>query len=387
MAILSGPSVSFLFRRALSLSAVVVGGVLLSACSDEKAETAPEIIRPVKIMTVAESRSSRALDYSGTIRARTETALGFRVSGKITDRLVDVGDHVETGETLARIDTTDYALSVRSAEANLAATDRQVETADLARERAKTLFSREVSSKSQLEQADLVYNQAVATRDAARSALEQARNQVSYGALTADRSGIVTAVSAEVGQVVSAGAPVVTVAADGDKEVLIAVPETDILAFRPGKSVDVTLWASEGRTLPGTVREIAGSADARSRTFAVRVSVPDGDGILLGMTARVAATEDTGRALVSIPLAALAKNGDASIVWTIAPGSTGSEASVTARTVTVADYAGADVRIAQGLSPGDRVVTAGTQFMREDLKVKLPGIVTDPSRISLNTAR
>lgn len=352
-----------------TLSAMLLAAALgLSACSEEKAEVATETVRPVKVLEVAASQTHRALDYSGSVQARSEIAMGFRVNGKITERLVDIGDRVTAGDILARIDATDYALSVKSAEASLAASERQVETADLALKRAEQLFKRNVTPKSEVEQAQLSYNQAVSNRDAARSTLDQARNQVSYSELRADKNGIVTAVNAEAGQVVSTGSPVVTVAVDGEKEVEVAVPEADIFAFKPGKAVEVSIWSNEGVKLSGTVREVAGSADSRSRTFAVRVRLPNDDRVLLGMTASVSASADNGPSMVSVPLSALAKEGETNLVWTVDP----AKATVHARPVTVADFTNDDVRIADGLKPGDLVVTAGTQFMREDLKVKLP---------------
>lgn len=357
-----------IFKTSILSATLLVAALGLSACSEEKAEVKTETVRPVKVIEVAASESRRALDYSGAIRARSEIAMGFRVSGKVTERLVDIGDRVTAGETLARIDATDYALSVKSAEASLAASERQVETADLALKRAEQLFKSNVTPKSQVEQAQLSYNQAVSNRDAARSTLDQARNQVSYSELHADRNGIVTAVNAEAGQVVSTGSPVVTVAVDGEKEVEVAVPEADIFAFKSGKAVDVSIWSNQGVKLPGTVREVAGSADPRSRTFAVRVSLPNDDRVLLGMTASVAASADNGPAMVSVPLSALAKDGKTDLVWTVDR----ANETVHARPIKVADFSNDDVRIAEGLKPGDLVVTAGTQFMREDMKVKLP---------------
>ncbi|KQV43931.1 MULTISPECIES: efflux RND transporter periplasmic adaptor subunit [unclassified Rhizobium] len=355
-------------KTSLFSTLLVAAALGLSACSEKKAETAEEVVRPVKVVEVAASQTQRTLNYSGAVRARSEIAMGFRVSGKITERLVDIGDRVTPGEIVARIDGTDYILSVRSAEASLAAAERQVETADLALKRAQQLFDKNVAPKSQLEQAQLSYNQAVSTRDAAVSTLDQARNQVAYGELRADRSGIVTAVNAEAGQVVSTGTPVVTVAVDGEKEVQVAVPETDIFAFKPGKTVNVSIWSNAGLNLTGKVREVAGSADPRSRTFAVRVSLPNDERVLLGMTASVAASAETGPSLVSVPLSALAKEGEGTLVWTVDR----QNETVHARPVKVADFNDKDARITDGLKPGDLVVVAGTQFMREDLKVKLP---------------
>ena len=195
-------------------------------------------MRPVKVVEIAAIDTSRTLSYSGTVRARTEMNLGFRVNGKITERRVDIGQRVKSGDLLARIDPTDYALALTSAQANLDATERQVETTELARLRAEQLFAKNVSPKSQLEQATLSYNQAVATRDAARSALDQAKNQVSYTDLKSDQNGIVTAIIADIGQVVGSGTPVVSVAVDGEKEVLVAIPETDIAQFKARQSGD-----------------------------------------------------------------------------------------------------------------------------------------------------
>jgi multidrug efflux system membrane fusion protein len=364
----------------LSVVSIVSAAVLvLSGCSEEKAET-KEIVRPVKVVEIAAIDTSRTLSYSGTVRARTEMNLGFRVNGKITERLVDIGQRVKSGDRLARIDPSDYQLALTSAKASLDATERQVETTELARLRAEQLFAKNVAPKSQLEQATLSYNQAVATRDSARSALDQAKNQVSYTDLKSDQNGIVTAVSADIGQVVGSGTPVVSVAVDGEKEVLVAIPETDIAQFKPGKVVTVGFWSNAALMLPGKVREVAGSAEPQSRTFAVRISLPNDPNVLLGMTAGIVAAAADTQQLVSIPLSALAKKDEQPIVWTVDR----TAETVHARTVKVADFTANGVRITEGLKPGDVVVAAGTQFMTEGLKVKLGSDVTQQSAAAEN---
>ncbi len=356
------------------ISLVSAMALVLSGCSEEKAETT-EIIRPVKVVEIAAIDTSRKLSYSGTVRARTEMNLGFRVNGKITERLVDIGQRVKSGDLLARIDPSDYELALTSAKASLDAADRQVETTELARVRAEQLFAKNVSPKAQLEQATLSYNQAVATRDSARSALDQAKNQVSYTDLKSDQNGIVTAVSADIGQVVGSGTPVVSVAVDGEKEVLVAIPETDIAQFKPGKIVTVGFWSDAALMLQGKVREVAGSAEPQSRTFAVRISLPNDQNVLLGMTAGILASAADAQQLVSIPLSALAKKDDQPIVWTVDRAAE----TVHSRPVKVTDFIGDGVRIAEGLKPGDVVVAAGTQFMTEGLKVKLASDATQQS--------
>ncbi|WP_373414104.1 efflux RND transporter periplasmic adaptor subunit [Ensifer aridi] len=352
-----------------NLLALVALGAVLAGCSEEKVET-KEIVRPVKVVEISTAGQARALDYSGSVKARTEMNLGFRVAGKITERLVNIGDRVKPGDLLARIDPSDFELAVKSAEASLLAAETQVHTAALAKSRAEQLFGKAFSSKAQLDQATLAYDQAVSTRDAAASSLSQAKNQVAYADLKSDQNGIVTAINADIGQVVGTGTPVVTVAVDGEKEVEIAVPEMDIAEFKPGKPVRARFWSNDALVVDGHVREVSGSADQRSRTFSVRVSLPNDERVLLGMTATVETAAANSQPLVSIPLSALAQKDGKDIVWVVDRNAS----TVHARGIELADFADDGVRVTGGLQPGDLVVAAGTQFMSEDLEVELPAI-------------
>ncbi|MBX9454976.1 MAG: efflux RND transporter periplasmic adaptor subunit [Rhizobium sp.] len=349
---------------------VLAATLALSSCTEEIAETKPDI-RPVKVVEIAKATNVRALEFSGSVKSRTEMNLGFRIAGKVTERLVDIGDRVRPGDVLSRVDPTDYQLAVDSAAANLDAADKAVETAKLAIDRANVLFKKDAVPKAQVEQAQLAYDQAVSTRTAAASSLEQARNQLSYAELKSDRDGIVTAISADRGQVVSAGTPVLTVVAEDEKEVQIAVPENDIAEFTPGKSVKARFWSDDTLVLAGKVREVSGSADPQSRTFSVRVSLPNDPRVLIGMTATVEAKTAGGADTITVPISALAEKDGAKIVWTVDR----TASTVHARPVEVADFTAEGVGVTDGLAPGDLVVSAGTQFMTENLKVKLPAII------------
>lgn len=353
------------FARLVLLAGLGVG---VAACTEAKTETVAEVVRPVKVVEIANADATRKLDYSGTVKARTEMNLGFRVAGKVIERHVDIGDRVKPGDLLARIDPTDYELAVTTADANLAAAERQVETAGFAMKRAEQLFAKKFSPQADLDTATLSYQQAVATRDAARSSRRQAANQVGYAELRTDQGGMVTSIGADRGQVVAIGTPVVTVAVDGEKEIQIAVPESDISHFKPGQPVAVGFWTDDRLRLDGKVRELSGSADPLSRTFSVRVSLPDDPRVLLGMTATVAATIAIDRPLISVPIEALAEKEGKKIVWVVDR----DQATVHAREVEVTDFGPDGVRVANGLQPRDLVVAAGTQFMAENLKVKLP---------------
>ena len=356
-------------------------GLGLSGCNEKKEEAA-EVVRPVKVVEIAQADTTRKLDYSGSVKARTDMNLGFRVNGKIVERKVDIGEKVKPGDVLARIDSTDYVLAVRRSQADLDSAEKQLQTTELARDRAQKLFDKNVGSKSQLEQAELSYDQASSTRDSAASALAEAKNQVAYSDLTSDMNGIVTTINADVGQVVSSGTPVITVAVDGEKEVLIAVPEMDIAQFKVGKNVKARFWSDDALVLDGKVREVAGSADTQSRTFAVRVSLPNDPRVLLGMTATIEAQADNTQPFVSIPLSALAQKDGQQIVWLVDRGA----GTVHSRAVKVADFADDGVRVADGLKAGDVVVAAGTQFMTENMKVKLPAASAQQASAETNAA-
>ena len=368
-------------RTVAGAALFAVLGLALSGCNEKKEEAA-EVVRPVKVVEIAQADTTRKLDYSGSVKARTDMNLGFRVNGKIVERKVDIGEKVKPGDVLARIDSADYVLAVRRSQADLDSAEKQLQTTELARDRAQKLFDKNVGSKSQLEQAELSYDQASSTRDSAVSALAEAKNQVAYSDLTSDMNGIVTTINADVGQVVSSGTPVITVAVDGEKEVLIAVPEMDIAQFKVGKNVKARFWSDDALVLDGKVREVAGSADTQSRTFAVRVSLPNDPRVLLGMTATIEAQADNTQPFVSIPLSALAQKDGQQIVWLVDRGA----GTVHSRAVKVADFADDGVRVADGLKAGDVVVAAGTQFMTENMKVKLPAASAQQASAETNAA-
>jgi RND family efflux transporter MFP subunit len=373
-------------RSALSAAALLFAALALAGCKEAaKSEVAPPADRPVKTVTLAATAGTVSRSYSGAVRARMESALSFRVGGKIVARLVDVGDHVDKDTLIARIDATDLKLSLDAATANVEAARirRDVAADELAR--IQSLNQKGFAAKSALdtatgnaEAAASAYQVAVAQRD-------QAVNQTGYTELKADASGIVTDIRADVGQVVAAGTPIVTVARDGEKEIAFAVPEQTVTRLAKGDKVRVSAWADQSLKLSGTIREIAGAADAASRTFAVRVALPaeasDNPRLRLGMTASVEIDLPAAEDSLVVPMSALAKNGNDPIVWVFDRATS----TVSARPVAPGPGAPEGVRILSGLAPGDVVIVAGTQFMRDGLKVRpldgdLAALTPAPSR-------
>jgi len=362
--------------RRLAVSCLLVAA--LAACKQESADKGGEPIRPVKTLTVTEGAETRTMLYSGSVRARVETALGFRVPGKITERLVNVGEKVENGRVLARLDQNDLKLQLQTAEANVAAARTRLKVAEDNRERARALAAKGFVAKSGLDNAGLDADQAAAALEAAVSARDQAANQIGYADLAADADGIVTDIRADVGQVVAAGTPVVTLAHDDEKEVAIAVPEQDVVHFAKDQAVKVRFWADRDLVLPGRVREIAGSADPASRTYAIRVTLAPDPRTRLGMTASVEAQFPVAEDAVVVPLSALAEEGGRSRVWIV-------DATATAqpRDVTLGPVVPDGVRVVSGLKPGDVVVTAGVQFLVPGKKVRLAA--TPPGPVAAGT--
>lgn len=345
---------------------------LLGGC--QRAEAPPEAVRAVKVMTVSAGTATHGQAYSGTVAARTESRLGFRVAGKLTERAVNLGQHVKAGQLLARLDAQDYRLAADAARAQLdaATTQRDLARADLARYRA--LREKNFISAAEMERREAQLKGAQAQLDQARAQLAAQSNQAAYTQLLADAAGVVTGVDAEAGQVVTAGTPVIRLARDGERDAVFAVPEDQLPAFRVGTPMAVQSWAG-GESWAGKVREVAASADPISRTFAVKVAldVPPAQAPALGTTvsARIDATHaaSAAPAAIKLPTSAIREQHGKTQVWVLA--GEGDALQVKARDVAVAGLDGNEVLVAQGLQAGERVVVAGVHVLGDGQKVRV----------------
>ena len=339
----------------------------LTACQ-KQAEIAPEPPRPVKTAVISLPSERREIVLSGSVKARVESNLGFRVAGKIVERKVDIGQRVMPGDVLARIDTIDLKLGLQTANAGVDGAKARLRVAQDELARNQTLFGRGYVAQSALDRASLEVDQANAALNQAIAARDQSVNQTNYAELTADTVGIVTAINADIGQVVTAGSPVVTLSREDEKEVAVSVPEQDIRYFQKGMNVNISYWADPSIVAQGRVREIAGAADPASRTFGIRVSIGNEPRILLGQTATISASVALAKSAPVAPLTAFGKRGDQTIVWIVDPNT----ATVTARPVDIGLPTPEGLRIEKGVQPGEIIVLAGTQFLTEGQKVKLP---------------
>jgi membrane fusion protein, multidrug efflux system len=348
--------------RLALLSAVLV----LAACS--KGEVPQEPVRSVKVLTVGATPFQSSHEFSGEVRPRIESRLGFRVAGKIVRRQAELGQRVQAGQVLAQLDAQDYQLAADAARAQVAAatTNRDLAAADL--KRYSALRDQNFISGAELERRESTFKATQAQLDQAVAQLAAQGNQAKYASLMADVSGVITAVEAEPGQVVTAGTTVVRIAQDGPRDVVFSVPEDRVSAIRPGSDVQVRAW-SENKNYNGKVREVAASADPVTRTFMVKVSVEGDAPLALGSTVYVSpqAFNVAGAQVIKLPTSALRQDGSATAVWVL------DKATMTLRSqpVQIATADGNDAVIAGGLQPGMLVVAAGVHVLSPGQKVTL----------------
>lgn len=346
----------------LALSVVLA---TLSACSREEAP--PEPVRAVKVITVEAQGLQTDAVYAGEVRARVESRLGFRVGGKLTHRAVDAGQRVSAAQLLAAIDAQDYQLSAQAAQAQQVAAQTQRDVALADYKRYESLRAQGFISGAELERREASLKAAEATLVQARSQSQVQANQVGYARLQATTAGVVTALEAEVGQVLAAGQPVLRLAHDGPRDAVFNVPEQAVQAFRVGMPMLAQLTGST-ELLKGRVREVGASADPVTRTFAVKLALDASERLPLGATVNVLAPQRVATVqAMTLPTTALRQEGEGTAVWVL------DEASMTVQPqkVTLGPVQAQQVVIASGLKPGQKVVVAGVHVLSPGQKVTL----------------
>lgn len=321
----------------------------------------------VRAYTIADPKQSGLAQrwFPGTLQARYQSTLGFRVGGKIIQRSVDVGDRVRKGQVLFRLDPTDYDLQLQVARADLQAAESQLIQIQAQEQRLAVLRKSQAASQSD-------YELALAARDTARSQLQAARNrevlannQRQYADLTADQDGLITRLMAEVGQVVTAGEPLGHWVHGSELEAVVSVPESMQRDLRDCQAT-VEFWAMPGVSIPCKLREISPIADPVSRTYDARFTLenPPKD-LAIGMTANVAIYrgQDDG---ITIPMGAIAQSDNRPIVWRILQ-----QGKIQAVPIEILKYGTHSARVKGSLAPGDQIVSAGVQRMDSQCHVRI----------------
>ncbi len=338
------------------LFAVLV--MALTAC--EQTPSAPPAPRPALVVTVGEQTTAAPMALVGEIRSRYETAQGFRIDGKIIQRLVDVGTKVSKGQVLAKLDNIDTGLSSQAAQAEVKAAEADLDLAQAELDRYRQLHQRKFVATQALEIQEAKFKAAAARVKQVKAQAAVSGNQSNYTQLVAERDGVVTEIHAEPGQVVIAGDPVVHIAMPSAMEVAIAVPESRMDGVVVGTAAEVRLWTDPKTVYPAKVREVAPAADSVTRTFRVRVALGEINSpvMRLGMTAGVRFYYQNSHDWL-LPMTSVTQRDGQSVVWVVNP----ENGEVQPRPVQMGGFREDGVLISQGLQAGDQVVIAGVQTL------------------------
>lgn len=343
--------------------------LILAGCTHRNQE--PQSLRPVNIVRITSQETLNDRPFSGEVRARFETTLSFRVPGKLTSRLVDVGEQVHKGQLLARLDPGDFRLAAQNIKAQLisARADRDYTKDDLSRYRE--LFDQNIISKPELDRRQTLYITVQQKVAALEAQLGQTDNQLAYTDLLADRDGAVTALEIETGQVVAPGQPVVRLAQLDEKEIHIDIPEHRIAELKRRQEVIATLWADGDKQIKARIREIAAAADPVSRTYRVKATLLESrDEARLGMTATVW-IPSIGPSSLAVPLSAIftpQNKPEQPNVWLVDE----LTSTVKAAPVQIGTALPGERVAVTGLSSGQLIVKAGVNRLREAQAVRLP---------------
>jgi RND family efflux transporter MFP subunit len=353
------------FRLAL---VVLASSATLSACGRQPDPVAAEV-RPVRTITVSKRVAGAPVLLTGRVEAQDQASIGFRIAGRMIERAVNVGDRVEAGQLIGRLEAQNEQNSLLAAKANLVAAQAALTQARNQFERQETLFGQGWTTAVLFDQAQKAATTAQSQVDAAEAQLKSAHDLVGFTTLKADAPGVVTNVGAEPGEVVQAGQMVVRLARQNGRDAVFDVPAQVLRSAPSEPEISVSLTDAPSVKTTGRVREVAPQADPVTRTFAVRVGLDNPpEAMLLGATVN-GEMRTEALPVIEIPASSLSKINRQPAVWIIDP----KTLTVSIRNVDVARFDPATVTVSQGLDVGDIVVTAGVQALHPGQKVRLLG--------------
>lgn len=360
------PSRPHTYLLPIIIGVIVIAGVVMFS-RDGKPTVAAETSRLVRSFTVGSAYTS-APRYTGVVHARTESDLGFRVTGKIIEKLVDQGEHVKKGQTLMRLDPADLALASKAAQQAVDAARAEQERALPDAERQRKLLAAHAASTQDYDRAVAAAKASIARLKAAEAEARRAANELDYAVLKADADGVVLDVPADAGQVVAAGQVVVRLAHDGTREAVVNLPEN---ALSKAKSAtEAYLYTQPDHKFPVTLRELSAMADPLSRTFQARYTLEgDGKHAPLGATVTVVykANSDNDQESYEVPLGALYDTGSGTKVWVI----NDTDSTVSLCPVTVIHLGQETASVTGGLKSSERIVALGAHLLKPAEKIRV----------------
>jgi RND family efflux transporter MFP subunit len=353
-------------RPVLSLASLGLAALTLGACSEgsthqNEAKAPPAVL----VQSVHYEPEVGQRSFTAAIRPRIEADQGFRVTGKIATRNVEIGQVVHAGDVLATLDPTDFRLQLEQAQAELDASRIALEQTSADERRFAQLRKSGWESQATYDRQRTAAEEARGRNLRAERAVELARNALDYATLRADADGVVTATLVEPGQVMLAGQAAIRLAHLGEKEALVALPETFIPQARNGDAT-LTLWSQPGKIWHARLRELSPAADPVTRTYAARFSIPEADASIgLGMSATLTITQPRERTIARVPLSAVFNQGQGSALWTV-----DANGRVTQHPVEISRYDAQEALVTEGVVEGDRIVTLGVQRLEQGERVR-----------------
>jgi len=315
---------------------------------------------PLVNVVIAKPRMfSSKVSLTGGIQPKFQSEIAFRINGKMTERLVEIGDHVTGDQVLARLDPHEQQANLDTAQATLASAQALLAQAKVTFERQDTLLKNGYTTRTSFDQAQQQLRSQQASVDSAIAALGDAREQFGYTDLKSDVAGIVTARNAEAGQVIQAGQTVFTIAQDGARDAVFEVYEALLIDPPAGDKVQIALQSDPLVRTTGNVREISPTVDSSSGTVRVKVGLDTVPGQMTLGAAVVASGEFKPRSAIVLPRSALFRWDNAPAVWKLDP----KTSTVEPHTVTIGRFDGEDIILTSGVETGDSVVSAGIQFL------------------------
>jgi RND family efflux transporter MFP subunit len=350
--------------KSLAPLAALAAALTVSACDQKTEATRAAPTRPVLVAEAHYAPREQAQVLAGVVKARIESDLAFRIAGKMATRLVDAGALVRKGEALAELDDADFRLQLEEAEAEQSSAKAALVQAEAEERRLTTLSKQGWTANADFDKARSAADQARAAAVHADRAVALARNAIDYATLRADADGVISAVSAEPGQVVAAGAPIVRLAHADDREAAVSVPETMVDRAR-ANAARVEFWALPGVAVAAKLRELSPMSDAATRTYPARFTLVDAPaGVRLGMSVTVSL--EAGSAKVArMPISALFDAGKGPSVWVVDPAT----ATLSAARVVLAGYDSDWAFIGAGVPEGAKVVALGVHKLDQGEKV------------------
>src|SRR5215471_14396636 len=347
---------------------ILIAPALLTACQREAGTAAP-VARPVRTIAVGKSEAGKQLVFTGRIEAEDEVSLSFRIGGRLLENNGKLGDRVQPGQVVARLESQNEMNGLRQAQAALAAAQGQLVQARNQFERQQTLFGQGWTTKVNFDQAKQAFQTAQSQVDAAEAQLKIAHDLVSFTELKADAPGVLTAVGPSAGEVVQPGQSIVRIARKDGRDAVFDIPAQVLRTAPSDPDITVSLTDDPKVTARGRVREVAPQANPATRTFEVKVGLTDPPPAMLLGAAVTGRLETQAVPIIEIPATALTRVNQQPAVWIVDP----SKNTVSLRNVDVMRFDQAQVAVSQGLDTGEIVVTAGVQALHPGQTIRILG--------------